>query len=78
VKQSRILRIGIALVSLWAVMAVGIPAMRLTEEMRTVGLLIVPTVIVASLLVRYFDWRAKLQRRILAERDDGHNFEKVA
>ena len=70
-KAWRVLTIGIALVSLWAAAAVGNPPMSLTGEVRVVGLVIVP--IVASLLVLYFDWRAKLQRRILFERDDGHN-----
>jgi hypothetical protein len=37
-----------------------------------------PTAIVASLLVLYFDWRAKLQRRILAERDGRHDLDKAA
>ena len=75
-KVSRVLTIGIALVSMWAVAAVGNPAMWLTGEVRVVGLLIVP--IVASLLVLYFDWRAELQRRILSERDDGHDVRKSA
>jgi len=75
-KVSRVLTIGIALVSMWAVAAVGNPAMWLTGEVQVVGLVIVP--IVASLLVLYFDWRAKLQRRILSERDDGQEMEKAA
>jgi len=75
-KGSRVLTIGIALVSMWAVAAVGNPAMWLTGEVQVVGLVIVP--IVASLLVLYFDWRAKLQRRILSERDDGQEMEKAA
>jgi hypothetical protein len=29
-----------------------------------------PTAVVAGLLVVYFDWRAKLRNRILADRDD--------
>ena len=48
-KGSRVLTIGIALVSMWAVAAVGNPAMWLTGEVQVVGLVIVP--IVASLLV---------------------------
>jgi hypothetical protein len=31
---------------------------------------ILPTAIVAGLLVVYFDWRAKMRNRILADRDD--------
>jgi hypothetical protein len=78
VKRSMIWAIGLAFASIWVVMAAGMPAMSVTEEVRAVGLVIVLTAIVASLLVLYFDWRAKLQRRILAERDDGHDIEKAA
>ena len=46
-------------------------AVWLTDEVRVVALVMLPTAIVASLLVLYFDWRAELQRRLLAERDDG-------
>ena len=60
----------VAFVSIWVLLAAGITAVWLTEEVRVVGLLILPTAVVASLLVLYFDWRAKLQRRILAERDE--------
>ena len=41
----------------------------LTSEVRVFGLVMLPTAIVAALLVVYFDWRAKLRRRVLAERD---------
>jgi hypothetical protein len=50
----------------------------LTEEVRVFGLVILPTAIVASLLVLYFDWRATLQRRILAERSGRHDLDKAA
>jgi hypothetical protein len=70
-----ILALGLAFVSIWVVMAAGVAAVWLTDEVRVVGLVILPTAIVASLLVRYFDWRAKLQRRLLAERDDSHGLE---
>jgi hypothetical protein len=43
-----------------------------------VGLVTLPTAIVASLLVLYFDWRAKLQRRILAERDGRDDLDRAA
>jgi hypothetical protein len=60
------------------VLAAGVTAVWLTEEVRVVGLVTLPTAIVASLLVLYFDWRAKLQRRILAERDGRHDLDKAA
>ena len=55
----------------------GMTAVWLTEEVRVVGLAALPTVIVASLLVLYFDWRARLQRR-LAERDARHELDTAA
>ena len=59
-------------------LAAGVTAVWLTEEVRVVGLVIVPTAIVVSLLVLYFDWRAKLQRRIVAERDGCHDLDNAA
>jgi hypothetical protein len=40
-----------------------------TEEVRVFGLRILPRGIVAGLLIVYFDWRAKLRRRVMAEHD---------
>ena len=77
-KRSTVLAIAVAFVSIWVVMAAGVTAVWLTEEVRVVGLVTLPTAIVASLLVLYFDWRAKLQRRILAERDGRHDLDKAA
>jgi hypothetical protein len=78
VKKSTVLAIALAFVSIWVVLAAGVTAVWLTEEVRVVGLVTLPTAIVASLLVLYFDWRAKLQRRILAERDGRHDLDKAA
>ena len=77
-KRSTVLAIALAFVSIWVVLAAGVTAVWLTEEVRVVGLVTLPTAIVASLLVLYFDWRAKLQRRILAERDGRHDLDKAA
>lgn len=76
--RSTVLAIALAFVSIWVVLAAGVTAVWLTEEARVVGLVTLPTAIVASLLVLYFDWRAKLQRRILAERDGRHDLDKAA
>jgi hypothetical protein len=65
-----VLAIAVAFASVWVVMAAGMTAVWLTEEVRVVGLVMFPTAVVASLLVLYFDWRAGLQRRVLAERDE--------
>jgi hypothetical protein len=65
--------VGLALlfVSVWVVFAAGITAVWLTQEVRVFGLVILPTGIVAGLLVVYFAWRENLRRRALAERG-GH------
>ena len=55
--------------SIWVVLAMGITAVWLTAEVRAFGLVTLPTVLVAGPLVVYFEWRAKLRRRVLDERD---------
>jgi len=49
-------------------MAAGMTAGWLTEELRVTGLVMLPTAIVAGLLVVYFEWRAKLLNPIRDER----------
>jgi len=73
-----VMAIALAFVSIWVVMAAGITAVWLTEEVRMVGLMILPTAVVASLLVLYFDWRARLHRLILGERDERQDVDKAA
>ena len=75
-KRSMVL--AIAFVSIWVVMAAGMTAVWLTGEVRVFGLVMLPTAVVASLLVVYFDWRARLQRRILAKRDQRRDLNKAA
>lgn len=67
--KETVVALALAFFALWVVLAVGITAVWLTSEVRVFGLVILPTAIVAGLLVVYFDWRAKLRRRVLAERD---------
>jgi hypothetical protein len=62
--------IVLAFISLFVVMITGSIAVWLTSEVRVFGLVALSTAIVAGLLVVYFDWRAKLRNRILADRDD--------
>lgn len=76
--KSTTLAVALAFVSVWVLLAAGITAVWLTEEVRVIGLVILPTAVVASLLVLYFDWRAKLQRRILAERDERPGLNRAA
>ena len=77
-EKSAIVGVALAFVSIWVVMAAGVTAVWLTDEVRVFGLVSLPTGVVAALLVLYFDWRAKLQRRILAEREDGHDLDQAA
>jgi uncharacterized membrane protein len=60
----------LAFVGIWVVLAVGATAVWLTGEVRVFGLVALPTAIVASLLVLYFDWREKLLRRMLTDRKE--------
>jgi hypothetical protein len=67
--KETIVALALVFFSLWIVLAVDITAVWLTAEVRVFGLVMLPTAIVAGLLVVYFDWRAKLRRRVLGERD---------
>ena len=62
-------------VGIWVVMAAGITAVWLTEEVRVLGLVMLPTVVVAGLPVVYFDRRAKLLSRT---RDERHEYRNAA
>ncbi|MET0165943.1 MAG: hypothetical protein ABW318_13200 [Vicinamibacterales bacterium] len=68
--KSEIVAIVLGFISLFVVMIAGSTAVWLTSEVRVFGLVVLPTAIVAGLLAVYFDWRAKLRNRILADRDD--------
>jgi len=67
--KATIVALALFFVSIWVVLAAGITAVWLTEDLRVVGLVILPTAIVGALLVVYFDWRAQLRRQVGAERD---------
>lgn len=67
--QSQIVAIVLAFVSIFVVLTAGATAVWLTSEVKVFGL-VLPTTIVAGLLVVYFDWRAKLRNQILADRAD--------
>jgi hypothetical protein len=64
VDKATIAALALFFVSIWVVLAAGITAVWLTEEVRVFGLVILPTGIAGSLLVLYFDWRVKLRRRM--------------
>ena len=72
--KSIVWAIALVFVTIGAVMAASMTAVWLTDEIRVVGLATLPTAIAAALLVLYFDWRARLQRSILADRNERHNW----
>ena len=69
-RKATILAVALAFAGIWVVLATGATAVWLTGEVRVFGLVALPTTIVASLMVVYFDWREKLLRRMLAEPKD--------
>ena len=66
--RSMVVALALAVAGTWAAMAAGVTAVWLTEEVRLVGLMLLPAAVVAVLLVLYFDWRANLHRLGRAER----------
>jgi hypothetical protein len=77
VKQAinTVVAVVLFLVSKWVVMSAEIAGVWLTEELRVFGLVMLPTAIIAGLLVVYFDWRAKLLNQI---RDERNQYQKAA
>ena len=70
-KKRMIIAAVLFFVSIWLVMPTGIAAVWLTEQVRVFGLVMLPTAIIAGLLVVYFEWRAKVLNRIRDERYEG-------
>ena len=68
--KSEIMAIMLAFISIFVVLTAGATAVWLTSEVRVFGLVMLPTAIVAGLLVVYFDWRVKPRNRISADCDD--------
>jgi hypothetical protein len=66
----QIVAIVLACISIFVVLTAAATAVWLTSEVRVFGLVMLPTAIVAGLLVVYFDWRGKLRHRIPANRHD--------
>lgn len=67
--KTAVVAVVLFFISIWVVMAVGITAVWMTEELRVFGLVTLAAAIVAGLLVVYFEWRARLLDRI---RDESH------
>ena len=70
-KRTIVAAVPFFFVSIWLVIAAGTPPVWLTEQVRVFGLVMLPTAIVAALLVVYFDWRAKVLSRIREQRYEG-------
>jgi hypothetical protein len=58
--------VGVVLlfVSLWVITSVEITTVSLRTEIIALGVVMLSATIVASLLVLYFDWRARLLSRV--------------
>ena len=52
----------LAFVSVWVAAAAGLTFAWMTGGVPATGVVVLATAIVASLLVRYFDWRRRLMR----------------
>ena len=68
-RQSTILAVVLGFAGLSAVIAAGLTAVWLTEEIRVLSLVILPSIVVATLLVLYFEWRDTLRRQPWTEQD---------
>ena len=77
-KRAAVLGLAVAFLGALVVLASGVIAVWLTEEVRVFGLVMMPTAIVASLLVLYFDWRARLMRGVTAEHDEHDDVDQAA
>ena len=77
-KKSTTLAMALAFVSICVLLIAGIMALSFTAELRVFRLLTVPVAIAGSLLVLYFDWRGKLLRRVLTERDERQDLDTAA
>jgi hypothetical protein len=67
---TKIRALAAALVSIVAVVGACVGAVWLTNDLRAIGLAIIPLGLIASGLVAYFEWRLRLRHRILAEAED--------
>ena len=77
-KKSAVLVSALVFVSVWVMIAAALTAAWLTNEARVIVLVMLPAAIVATLLVVYFDWRARLVRRALAEPGTHEDLEQAA
>ena len=77
-KKSTMLAMALAFVIISVLLAARSVALSFTEELRVFSLLMVLVASAGSLLVLYFDWRGRLLRRVLGERDERPGIERAA
>ena len=77
-RRSRILAVVLAFVGLSVVIASGLTAVWLTEELRVLSLVILPSLVAATLAVLYFEWRGKWQRQVWNELDERRDRDEAA
>ena len=71
-KNEDIAAVVLFFVGLGLAIIAGITAVWLTGEVRVIGVVLFPTVAVASMLILYYDWRIKQSGRFRAETDERH------
>ena len=74
-RKETVVAVVLFFVGIWVVGVAGMTAVWLTEEARVFTLVMLPAGVVAGLLVVYFDWRARLLKRI---RDEHRPYRKAA
>ena len=77
-RRSTIMAVVLTFVSLFAVLAAGLTAVWLTDELRVLSLVILPSTVVATLLALFFEWRGKLQRGGWADLDGRPDHDQVS
>ena len=77
-KQVVMLAVVLTLVSLWVARGPGLTAWWQMPEVREFGLVTLATIIVASLLALYFDWRGRLMRPTRIDHDARQDFDTAA
>ena len=71
------LTVTLTLLGVGAVLAASLTDAGSTEELRAVGLVLLPLAMLGSLLVLYFDWRRRLMREVRAEHDSRRPHEQA-
>jgi hypothetical protein len=68
-RRTTILTAAVALAGVWVVVTAGVTGAWLPEAVLAVARVVLPTIVAATLLVLYFDWRRRLMRQVQADGD---------